>query len=145
MAYIDGSSFGNPGEAGYGVVLMDEERDVLASVGRYIGRATNNVAEYWGLIGCLEIVRQFGACNLTVYSDSQLLVNQIRGIYRVKKPHLKELHTRTLETIKNGSIQLRIFHIPREKNREADRLARQAIRQRSEINGHSGSPQGQNG
>ena len=142
MAYIDGSSAGNPGEAGYGVVLRDEGGDVLEAVGRYIGRATNNVAEYQGLLGCLELTRQHEARSLIVYSDSQLLVNQMKGIYRVKKPHLKVLHTRALDTLKDRSIQFEIHYIPREKNREADRLARRAIRLRSEVYGNSGSPEG---
>ena len=134
VAYIDGSSLGNPGEAGYGVVLKDEEGTIQEVEGKYIGKATNNVAEYHGLLACLEVVKRRGIRSLTVYSDSQLLVNQMKGIYRVKKPHLKVLHDQALEAISKGSIRFSIHHIPREKNREADGIARRAIRLRSYIN-----------
>ena len=133
VAYIDGSSMGNPGESGYGVVLKDEEGTVLEVEGGYIGKATNNEAEYKGLLACLKLVKQRGIRALTVYSDSQLLVNQMKGIYRVKKPHLKVFHSQALEAIAAGSIRLSIHHIPREKNKEADGLARRAIRLRSYI------------
>jgi ribonuclease HI len=133
VAYIDGSSLGNPGESGYGVVLKDEEGTVLEVEGGYIGKATNNVAEYKGLLACLKLVKQRGIHALTVYSDSQLLVNQMKGIYRVKKPHLKEFHSQALEAIAAGSIRFSIHHIPRDKNKEADGLARRAIRLRSYI------------
>ncbi len=142
VAYIDGSSVGNPGEAGYGVVLKDEKGETLKAVGRYIGRATNNVAEYRGLLGCLELAKEYDACSLVVHSDSQLLVNQMRGTYRVKKPHLKVLHTQILEALREGSVRFEIHHIPREGNREADSLARRAIRLHSEIRGNLGGPQG---
>ena len=128
VAFIDGSSLGNPGEAGYGVVLKDEGGKIVATVGRYIGRATNNVAEYRGLLSCLELAKQYGVSSLTVYSDSQLLVNQIRGIYRVRASHLQEIHGRILDMIASSGMRFEIVHVPREKNREADGLARQAIR-----------------
>ncbi len=132
-AYIDGSSMGNPGEAGYGVVLEDEKGDIVKEFGQYIGRATNNMAEYRGLLACLELVQKYGSCSLMIYSDSQLLVNQMKGIYRVRKPHLATLHAKALSMIKNGHIHLDIRHIPREKNRKADRLARRAVLLKSEI------------
>lgn len=133
VAYIDGSSLGNPGEGGYGVVLKDKEGRILKAVGQYIGRATNNVAEYRGLLGCLELSQHFRTSELIVYSDSQLLVNQMNGTYRVKKSHLKTLHTQILEVIRDRKIHFEIYYIPREKNKEADRLARRAIRLHSEI------------
>jgi ribonuclease HI len=132
-AYIDGSCIGNPGEAGYGVVLKNEDGDVLEAFGRYIGKATNNVAEYQGLLGCLDFARKYKARSLIVYSDSQLLVNQMRGHFRVKKSHLKILYHRTLEAIENGAIHFQIYYISREQNREADALARRAVRLRSEV------------
>ena len=133
VAYIDGSSFGNPGESGYGVVLKNEEGIVLEIEGGYIGKATNNEAEYKGLLACLKLAKQHGIRALTVYSDSQLMVNQMKGIYRVKKPHLKEFHSQALEAITAGSIRFSIHHIPRDKNKEADGLARRAIRLRTYI------------
>lgn len=134
-AYIDGSSVGNPGEAGYGVVLETEEGEILKEIGRYIGQATNNVAEYSGLLACLKMVEPYGASSLSVYSDSQLLVNQIKGIYRVKKPHLAKLHAKAMALIKKSQICLDICHIPREKNRKADGLARRAVLLKSDVFG----------
>ncbi len=133
VAFIDGSSLGNPGEAGCGVVLKDEEGSVLQMLGEYIGRATNNVAEYRGLLACLRLASEMGVRSLTVFSDSELMVNQMKGTYRVKQPHLKELHSQVLEAIRIDSLRFKIHHIPREKNREADELARRAIRLHSVI------------
>jgi len=133
IAFIDGSSMGNPGEAGYGILLKDEDGNILETTGKYIGKATNNVAEYCGLIGCLEIIGKYNAESLTVYSDSQLLVNQINGIYRIKKMHLQKLYNQFSERLASLSLQFRIFHIPREKNSEADGLARKAVLSRSII------------
>ena len=133
VAYIDGGAKGNPGEAGYGVVLKNEKTDILVAAGRYIGHSTNNVAEYRGLMGCLEIVAKFEVSALTVYSDSELLVKQMKGIYRVRKPHLQELHAQILNTINRSPYHFEIHHIPREKNSEADGLAGRAIRLRSDI------------
>lgn len=145
MAFIDGSSMGNPGEAGCGVLIKDENDGILVEAGRYIGRATNNAAEYRGLLTCLELSSRLGATTLTVYSDSELLVNQMRGTYRIKQPHLKELHSQAWDMIKSGSIQLRMIHISREKNREADALARRAIRLRSDIDEMMDIPEGRMG
>lgn len=131
-AYIDGSSLGNPGESGFGVVLKDSSGAVVEEAGCYIGHATNNVAEYRGLLGCLEIVESYRPETLTVYSDSELLVRQVRGEYRVKHPHLKELHGRVLGMIRRASYVFEIHHIPREENAAADGLARKAIHGRSD-------------
>ena len=133
VAYIDGSSMGNPGESGFGIVLQNDRGNTVKSIGSYIGEATNNVAEYQGLIGCLELAVTFGVRSLTVYSDSELLVKQMRGIYRVKKDHLKALHSRILDILQKESIDLDIRHVSRDKNKEADQLARRAVRLRSKI------------
>jgi ribonuclease HI len=132
IAYIDGSSFGNPGESGCGIVLQSEEGTVLEQIGLYLGHATNNVAEYEGLLQCLNLARKYGAISLTVFSDSQLLVNQMNGSYRVKKAHLIELHERIKKILESAKVRFDIQYIPREKNRDADRLARNAIRSRSQ-------------
>jgi ribonuclease HI len=133
VAYIDGSSFGNPGESGCGIVLQRDDGTFLEEKGLYLGHATNNVAEYQGLLHCLEMAEEHGAIALTVFSDSQLLVNQMNGRYRVKKSHLVELHTKAIETLGRGKIRFDIQYIPREKNRDADRLARSAIRSHSHM------------
>lgn len=132
-ANIDGSSMGNPGEAGFGIVIRDEKGSVLESYGRYIGRATNNVAEYQGLIGCLERAGKYKPHRLTVYSDSQLLVRQVTGEYRVKQPHLQELRDEIGRRIDALAIDFSIQHVPREQNAEADKIARRAVNKKSEI------------
>ncbi|MDM7926047.1 MAG: ribonuclease HI family protein [bacterium] len=133
VAYIDGSCFGNPGESGCGVVLKTEAGDPVEKAGVYLGHATNNVAEYQGLLLCLEMAGRHGAESLTVYSDSELLVRQVNGRYRVKKPHLAELLGQVRAALASGRFRFQIRHVPREQNNEADGLARQAIRSRSRI------------
>ncbi len=145
IAYIDGSSLGNPGESGCGMVLTDEQGLVLEQVGWYLGHATNNTAEYMGLIKCLELARQFGAKSLTVYSDSELLVNQVHGTYRVKKDHLMVLHKRVQGVIRQYGFGFLIRHIPREQNHTADRLARLAIRMKSDVKENRNGSPGQGG
>ena len=140
LAYIDGSSLGNPGDSGYGVILKDRAEKVLREKGQYIGRATNNIAEYQGLLGCLDLVKEYNVTSLVVFSDSQLMVRQINGIYRVKQPHLQALHSQVLEKIHSEEYDFDIRHIPRQKNEEADRLARQAINIRSTIDKYGDSP-----
>jgi ribonuclease HI len=135
VAFIDGSCLGNPGESGCGIVLRTEEGIVLEQAGRYLGQSTNNIAEYQGLLHCLDLALKHGADSVTVYSDSQLLVNQINGSYRVKKPHLIDLHAKVEDFIDRHKIRLMIRHIPRENNRDADGLARSAIRSHSDTNG----------
>jgi ribonuclease HI len=132
-AFIDGSCFGNPGEAGYGFVIQDEDGRIIEKHGRYIGRATNNVAEYRALLGCLEWAREHHVRSLTVFSDSLLLVQQVMGRYRVKEPRLKTLHNEVMESLKTLGGSFRISHLDREDNKEADRMARSSIRQRSDV------------
>ena len=122
------------------MVLKSGEGVVLMSAAGYIGHATNNVAEYRGLMGCLELVEKMEAEAVSVFSDSELLVKQVRGVYRVKKPHLKRLHEQVLRMIREGGYDFQIHHIPREENRDADGLARRAIRLRSDIDGLLESP-----
>ncbi len=133
IAYIDGASLGNPGEAGFGVVVKDTSGVILHQRGGYIGQATNNVAEYRGLLACLETVRQFNVETLTIYSDSQLMVNQVNGIYRVKNPGLKDLHSQVLEALHASEYHFSIHHVPREQNKEADQMASRAARIRSDV------------
>ncbi|HYA26254.1 MAG TPA: ribonuclease HI family protein [Terriglobales bacterium] len=126
VAYIDGGARGNPGPAGYGVVLQDEAGKKVASLGEYLGHQTNNFAEYQGLIAALEYAIQHGYKALKAVSDSELLVRQIKGIYKVKNPTLQDLHARAKQLIR----QLEWFsigHVLRARNQEADRLANAAM------------------
>src|SRR6202521_2728217 len=126
VAFSDGGARGNPGPAGYGVVIQDEAGKKVAALSQYLGHQTNNFAEYQGLIAALEYAVERGHKALKVISDSELLVRQIKGIYKVKNSTLQELHGRAKELI----AQLQWFsidHALREHNREADELANQAM------------------
>jgi ribonuclease HI len=127
-ASIDGGARGNPGEAGCGIVLEAGSRREEHTV--YLGIATNNVAEYAALLAALERAHALGLDELTVRSDSQLLVEQINGGYRVKAPHLKPLWLRA-RTLAAGLRRFSIVHVPRERNRTADALANRAVDQRA--------------
>ena len=126
IAHSDGGARGNPGPSGYGVVIQDEAGRKIAALSQYLGHQTNNFAEYQGLIAALEYAIEHGHKALKVVSDSELLVRQIKGIYKVKNLTLQELHARAKELI----VQLEWFsidHALREHNREADELANQAM------------------
>lgn len=129
-AWIDGASRGNPGEAGFGV-LIETNRDREEVMG-YLGSTTNNVAEYAALIAVLTLAADRGVQKLVVYSDSQLLVRQITGAYRVKAPHLKPIFLQALK-LRQTIPQFTIEHVARQENREADRLANQAIDLRASV------------
>jgi ribonuclease HI len=126
IAHSDGGARGNPGPSGYGVVIKDEKGQQVAALSQYLGHQTNNFAEYQGLIAALEYALEHGHKALKLISDSELLVRQIKGIYKVKNATLQELHGRAKELI----AQLEWFsidHALREHNREADDLANQAM------------------
>jgi ribonuclease HI len=125
-ASIDGGARGNPGPAAYGIILREPGGSTLLALGKYVGRATNNVAEYYGLIAALDAARERGVKRLRVESDSELLVRQMQGHYRVKSPDLRPLHERALK-LSRGFDHFEIAHVPREKNREADRLVNRAL------------------
>src|ERR1700720_4900901 len=126
IAHSDGGARGNPGPAGYGVVVQDEAGRTVAELSQYLGHQTNNVAEYQGLIAALEYALAHGPKALKVISDSELLVRQIKGIYKVKNAVLKDLHARAKELISQLDW-FSIDHALREHNREADELANQAM------------------
>jgi ribonuclease HI len=126
VAHSDGGARGNPGPAGFGVVIQDETGRKIATLSEYLGHQTNNFAEYQGLIGALEYAIEHGPKALKLISDSELLVRQIKGIYKVKNAVLQDLHARAKELI----AQLDWFsigHALREHNQEADRLANEAM------------------
>src|SRR6476469_954720 len=126
IAHSDGGARGNPGPAGYGVVVQDQAGTNVAALSQYLGHQTNNFAEYQGLIAALEYAIEHGHKALKLISDSELLVRQIKGIYKVKNATLQDLHARAKELI----AQLDWFsigHALREHNSEADRLANDAM------------------
>jgi ribonuclease HI len=126
IAHSDGGARGNPGPAGYGVVIQDASGKKVAHLSEYLGHQTNNFAEYQGLIAALEYALQHGPKALKLISDSELLVRQIKGIYKVKNPTLKDLHSRAKELISQLDW-FSIGHALREHNTEADRLANEAM------------------
>lgn len=126
VAYIDGGSRGNPGPAAYGVVVRDAEGAHLASFSKFLGRATNNVAEYQGLLAALNYAREHRYSRLKIVSDSELLARQITGQYKVKNAGLKPLHERA-RTLIGQFAGFSIQHVLREHNREADRLVNEAL------------------
>lgn len=126
IAHSDGGARGNPGPAGYGVVIKDQTGRTVAALSEYLGHQTNNFAEYQGLIAALEYAIKHGPKALKLISDSELLVRQIKGIYKVKNAVLQDLHGRAKELI----AQLDWFsigHAFREQNQDADRLANEAM------------------
>lgn len=127
--YTDGASRGNPGEAGVGAVIADARGRTVKELKCFLGIATNNVAEYRAVILALEKALQLGAVSVNVNLDSELVVRQLRGEYRVREPNLKILHRQTLEIL-NRFLKYSIHYIPREENRRADQLANEAIDQR---------------
>jgi ribonuclease HI len=125
-ASIDGASRGNPGPASYAVVVRGPNGETVYEVGKYIGRVTNNIAEYYGLIAALDYASTHGIQSLRVRSDSELLVRQMQGRYKVKSPDLRPLHERASK-LAHGLHTFRIEHVMREQNSEADRLANAAL------------------
>jgi len=126
VAYIDGASRGNPGAAAYAVVMKAPGGKTEFEIGKYFGRATNNVAEYYGLIAALDAAQSRGITRLLVRSDSELLVRQMQGRYKVKSSDLKPLYERALK-LSRGFSYFAIEHVPREQNSEADALGNRAL------------------
>ncbi len=129
VIYIDGASKGNPGRAGAGVCITDGAGRKISGVSRYLGHKTNNEAEYWALLLALREAERLKGESIQIFTDSELVERQIRGVYRVKDSGLKALHKRVLQNLKAFS-SFEIRSIPREENQEADFLANQAIERR---------------
>jgi ribonuclease HI len=124
--HIDGASRGNPGEAGFGVFVATADGAPVAELYGYIGRATNNVAEYQALIHALRFAVGRGALVVRIFSDSQLVVRQMSGEYKVRHADMIPLHREAAFLL--GRIHdARLTHVPREQNRDADRLANRAL------------------
>lgn len=125
--YADGSCSGNPGEGGAGVVIKDGQGRIVSRIKKYLGSVTNNRAEYQALIVGLEEAQRLGMQEVEVYLDSELVANQVNGLYRVRDAALKILEGEVRRRLGYFSRWV-IRYIPREENREADRLAREAVR-----------------
>ena len=126
ILYIDGASRGNPGSAGAGVWITNREGKEIVRMSRYLGHKTNNEAEYWALLLGLKEAKRLGGDSVRIFTDSELIERQVKGLYQVKNLNLKTLHRTVIRNLKEFS-SVEIEHISREKNREADRLANQAI------------------
>ena len=136
-ANIDGGSRGNPGPAAYGVVVRDPRGEIVARLKKYIGNNTNNVAEYFGLIAALDYAQTHGIRALRIESDSELLVKQMRGQYKVRSGELRPLFERA-KKMSQAFESFRINHVYREQNKEADALANQALDETSRAGGATG-------
>jgi phosphoribosylglycinamide formyltransferase-1 len=126
VAHIDGASRGNPGPSAAGFILTDAAGKQIQAKAFFLGQATNNVAEYTGIVKALEAIKQLGAKQIIVYSDSELLVKQLNGEYKIKSEQIRPLFlqaTDLLSELENWKVR----HIPREKNKEADKLVNQAL------------------
>jgi ribonuclease HI len=126
IAHIDGGSRGNPGPAAYGVSVETADGQPVTSFAKYLGQATNNFAEYQGLLAALDYALSNGYARLRVFTDSELMARQISGHYKVRSPDLKLLYEKAQAMIAKLS-SFSIKHVYREQNREADRLANQAM------------------
>lgn len=125
--YCDGASRGNPGPASAGAVLYESgSTKILARHGKRLGKATNNVAEYEAMILGLQEALKMGATSVSVHADSELVIKQVKGVYRVKHPEMQERHGQVLGLLAKFKTW-RAVHVPREKNAEADRVANQAL------------------
>ena len=128
IVHIDGASSGNPGPAAAGVVIATaDDGTVVHEEGYYLGRATNNIAEYYALLIALEELLALKAESAVVYSDSELLVRQLNGEYLVKAPGLRFVHGR-VRRLSSMLKHFEIHHVPREENNVADGLARKAVK-----------------
>ena len=126
LIYTDGAARGNPGPAGAGAILRDSDGTVLAEIAEPLGHATNNVAEWTAVLLAVEEARRLGATHVDLRMDSQLVARQISGMYRVKHPDLKPIHASVMALL--GTLDgYTVGHVPRELNRDADRLSNVAI------------------
>lgn len=126
IIHTDGGARGNPGPAGLGVYITDEEGKVVMEHSRYLGVKTNNQAEYLAVVDALEHATQLGAEEVDLFLDSELIVKQMQGVYRVKNRELAVLFVRVWN-LSTGFKKVRYTHVRREKNKDADRLVNEAI------------------
>lgn len=124
--YVDGAARGNPGPAGLGVVIFDENKNRIKEYYKYLGKATNNNAEYNALIYALQEAHMLGAKHIVLHMDSELVAKQLKGEFRVRNSNIKPLFEQVLHLV-NGFEKIEIKHIDRSLNKEADKLANKAI------------------
>lgn len=124
--FIDGAARGNPGPAGLGVVIKDADKKTIKEFYKYIGNATNNIAEYSALVYGLKAAHMLGAADVKLNLDSELAARQLKGEFRVRDLKIKPLFDQAIHLI-NGFKSFEVRHIRREENREADKLANKAI------------------
>jgi len=126
IIYTDGGARGNPGPSGIGAIIYDENRNKLAEISEFIGKATNNQAEYKAVIAALEKAKELGGEELEFYLDSELVVKQLKREYKVKHPDLAPLFLK-IYNLEMGFKKISFKHVPREMNTEADVLVNKAI------------------
>jgi ribonuclease HI len=124
--YCDGASRGNPGPSGAGVVVFDQNGEKILELSRFLGNATNNEAEYKALIRGLSAAADVGIKGVQIFLDSELVVNQLLGTYKVRNPRLHQLFDKAMSRLRLFD-EYAIFHVGRELNQKADRLANEAI------------------
>jgi ribonuclease HI len=127
--FVDGAARGNPGPAGAGAVILSPDGHVVAKLGKFLGEATNNVAEYMGLILGLKRAKAMGIKELDVFADSELMVKQLAGEYAVKAEHLRPLYDEA-RALLGGFAEVEVRHVPREENAQADLMSNRAIDER---------------
>lgn len=128
-AFVDGAASGNPGDAGAGIVIYKND-EIFLTKSIYIGRTTNNVAEYMALLKLLNTAKENKIKKITIYTDSELLERQLSGMYKVKDRKLKKLHGEVMNYKK--IMDFNVIHVGREKNKEADKLAKKACKMKSQ-------------
>jgi len=126
VVHVDGGSRGNPGPAAAGAVVSTPEGDVIDEATEFLGRTTNNVAEYRGLLLGLERARLLGATEIEIYNDSELVAHQINGRYKVKHPDMKPLYLEAMQRLREFG-RWRVRSVPRAQNAAADALVNQAL------------------
>lgn len=133
LAFTDGASRGNPGESGIGMLVRTEAGETVLEEHGYIGTATNNIAEYTALVALLKRARRWTCSRLVVHSDSELMVRQVNGQYRVKDEGLRGFYQQVMKLLAGAPFAVELRHVSREENRDADRLANRGIDTRRRI------------
>jgi len=126
VIYTDGGARGNPGPAGIGVVIYDQNKKLISEISQYLGEATNNQAEYQAVIIALEKAKKIGAEEINLFSDSELMISQLKGDFKVKNKELGSLFVK-IWNLKQSFKKVKFHHLPRAENKRADQLVNQAI------------------